>query len=136
MKANTVVWEIGKLSVPVWLPEIDQMIPSDPVFAGISTPPRRLSGMINVSSRLLKQQASLDLVRVLVSGLSRQLGSFLDQTCLYGSGSADNQPQGLVGLAGVQSITIDPVNLHPSFCAAEKLIKDQNIEMSSYGVLA
>jgi HK97 family phage major capsid protein len=90
---------------------------------------RRISAMINVSAQLLKQQASPDLDRILTSDLSRQLGSFLDQACLYGSGSANNQPQGLVGLAGVQSIAIDPANLWPSLCAGEKLIEDQNVEM-------
>jgi|SRR6516162_4047543 hypothetical protein len=54
---------------------------------------------------------------------------------LYGTGSANNHPQGLVGLAGVQSIAIDPANLHPSFCAGEKLIEDANFEMTSYGVI-
>ena len=92
--------------------------------------------MINVSSQLLKQQASPDLDRILTSDLSRQLGSFLDRACLYGSGGANFQPQGLVGLTGVQSITIDEANLHPTFCAAEKLIADQNVNMDNYAVLA
>jgi hypothetical protein len=54
---------------------------------------------------------------------------------LYGTGLANNQPQGLVGLPGIQTVAIDPANLHPSFCAGEKLIEDQNVEMDSYGVL-
>src|SRR6516164_2606496 len=57
----------------------------------------------------------------------------LKQLCA--TGSANSQPQGSVGLAGVQSTAIDPANLHPSFCVGEKLIEDANVEMTSYGVL-
>jgi len=91
--------------------------------------------MINISKQLLLQQASPDLDKILVSDLSRELGIFLDQACLYGSGSANYQPQGLAGLAGVQAITIDPANLHSSFCMAEKLIADCNVAMDFYAVL-
>jgi hypothetical protein len=34
-----------------------------------------------------------------------------------------------------QGVAVDPANLHPSFCAIEKLIEDANVNMDSYGVL-
>lgn len=47
-----------------------------------------------------------------------------------------NQPLGLINVAGVhQGFAIDPANLHPSFCAIEKLVEDANVDMTSYGVL-
>jgi hypothetical protein len=52
------------------------------------------------------------------------------------AGPAANQPLGLINVAGVhQGAAIDPANLHPSFCAIEKLIEDANVDMSNYGVL-
>jgi hypothetical protein len=72
----------------------------------------------------------------LVSDLSRQLASYLDQVALYGTGSAANQPQGLIGTAGVpQGVTIDPANLHPSFCAVEAQAEAANVDMTNYGVI-
>ena len=55
---------------------------------------------------------------------------------MYGTGAAGNQPLGLINVAGVnQAVAIDPANLHPSFCAVEKLIEDANVDMTNYGVL-
>jgi len=71
----------------------------------------------------------------LVSDISRQLASYLDQSALYGGGSAANQPQGLLNMSGVaQGVAIDPANLHPSFCAVEALVEAANVSMDSYGV--
>jgi hypothetical protein len=39
-------------------------------------------------------------------------------------------------LPGVnQAVAIDPANLHPSFCAVEKLIEGANVDTTNYGVL-
>jgi len=71
----------------------------------------------------------------LISDLSRQLASHLDQSELYGGGSAANQPTGLINVPGVpQNVAIDPANLHPSFCAVEAQIEASNISLDSYGV--
>jgi hypothetical protein len=34
LRGNVVLWSIGQLPVPQWLPEIGMLTPSDPVFAG------------------------------------------------------------------------------------------------------
>jgi hypothetical protein len=67
---------------------------------------------------------------------TRQLATYLDQVALYGGGPAQNQPTGLINVAGVnQGVAIDPPDLHPSFCAVEKLVEDANVSMDNYGVL-
>jgi hypothetical protein len=64
---------IQQLPVPVWLPEIGMVTPTDPVFAGVSLTPKRISGMLTVSRQLLIQQAGPELDRILINDLSRQL---------------------------------------------------------------
>jgi hypothetical protein len=65
----------------------------------------------------------------------RQLSSVLDQSALYG-GPAANQPTGLINTLGVNhGVTIDPANLHPSFCAVEELVETTGVSMDSYGVI-
>jgi hypothetical protein len=91
--------------------------------------------MIVLSGQLLRQ-APPDLDKILISDISRQLGSYLDQVALYGSGATGNQPTGLLNLPGVtQGVVIDPADPHSSFCDLEQQIEDTNIEMDSYGVL-
>jgi len=68
------------------------LTPTDPVFAGYSVSPKRISGMLVVSQLLLWQQTEPELnkslARLLINDLSRQLASYLDQCGLYG----DRQP--------------------------------------------
>jgi hypothetical protein len=80
------LWEIGQLPVPEWLPELGMITPSDPLFAGYPVSPKRISGLINISTQLLKQQTGPELDRILISDISRQLASYLDAAALYGTG--------------------------------------------------
>jgi Phage capsid family len=110
--------------------------PTDPLFAGYPVSPKRISGLINISSQLLKQQTSPELDRILISDVSRQLPSYLDQVALYGTGPSGNQPLGLTGVPGVnQAFPIDSADLHGSFCALEAQIEAANVDMTNYGVL-
>jgi hypothetical protein len=70
------------MAVPQWLPEIGMVTSTDPVFAGYSVSPKRLSGMLTVSRQLLIQQPGPELDRILISDISRQLASYLDQVAL------------------------------------------------------
>ena len=117
LRENVTLWEISPLQVPQWLPEIGQITPSDPGFAGPQLKPTRISSETIVSRQLLVQQADDTLSRILVNDLSRQLGSFLDQSALFGAGAASNQPTGLVSTTGVVALTLT-ADL-PSFAAAE-----------------
>jgi hypothetical protein len=135
LSRNCNLWAIGALPVPQWLPELGMVTPSDPVFERHPVSPKRISAMIVVSAQLLRQ-APPDLDVILISDISRQLGSYLDQAALYGTGVANNQTLGLVGVAGVnQNVPIDPADPHSSFCNLEELIENANVEMDSYGVL-
>jgi hypothetical protein len=92
--------------------------------------------MLTVSRQLLVQQTGPELDRILISDLSRQLDSFLDQVALYGTGPSGNQPLGLVGVPGVsQGFAISATDPHNSFCALEAQIEAANASMDSYGVL-
>jgi hypothetical protein len=92
--------------------------------------------MLVVSQQLLRQQSGPELDRILISDLSRQLASYLDQCALYGGGAAAHQPTGLVNVPGVpQNVAIDPANLHPSFCKLEAQIEAADVSMDSYGVI-
>lgn len=72
----------------------------------------------------------------MISDISRQLESYLDQCALYGTGGSGNQPLGLTGIAGVnQGVAITPTDLLGSFCAVEQLIEGANVSMDFYGVL-
>jgi Phage capsid family len=134
LRGNTTLWSIGQLPVPQWLPEIGMATSSDPVFAGYSVSPKRISGMLTVSRQLLVQQTGPELDRILISDLSRQLASYLDQCALYGTGSP--QPLGLTGIAGVnQAFPINVSDLHGSFCDLESTIEAANVSMDSYGIL-
>jgi HK97 family phage major capsid protein len=133
LRENVTLWEISPLQVPEWLPEIGQITPSDPGFSGPQLKPVRISAETIVSAQLLRQQSDDTLSRILVNDLSRQLGNYLDQTALYGQGSAANQPQGLTTTTGVQALTL-AADL-PSFEAAEEAIANTNVNMDSYGVL-
>jgi hypothetical protein len=136
LSRNSTLWSIGQLPVPQWLPEIGMIAPSDPVFAGYSVSPKRISGMLVVSNQLLRQQTGPELDRILISDLSRQLASYLDQVALYGTGPTGNQPLGLLNVPGVNmDVAIDTATLHPSFCAVEALIEAADVSMDSYGVI-
>ena len=58
VKARGRRWNIsiGQLPVPLWLPEVGMLTPTDPVFAGHSVSPKRISTMLVVSNQLLRQQ--------------------------------------------------------------------------------
>ena len=136
LSRNSTLWSIGALPAVQWVGEIGMDVSSDPVFAGYAVSPKRISGLLTVIRQLLVQQTGPELDRILIGDLSRQLASRLDQVALYGTGAAGNQPLGLINVAGVnQGVAIDPANLHPSFCAVEKLIEDANVSMDNYGVL-
>jgi Phage capsid family len=112
------------------------LTPTDPVFAGYSVSPKRISPMLVVSNQLLRQQTGPELDRILINDLSRQLASYLDQVALYGGGAAANQPVDLINVPGVpQNVAIDPANLHGSFCALEAQIEAADVSMDSYGVI-
>jgi hypothetical protein len=118
LSRNVNLWQIGQLPVPQWLPELGMVTPTDPLFSGVPTSPKRISGLINISSQLLKQQTGPELDRILLGDISRQLASYLDQVALYGGGPAVNQPTGLINASGVaQGVPIDSADLHGSFCA-------------------
>jgi Phage capsid family len=136
LQGNATLWSIGTLPVPQWLPELGMVAPSDPIFAGYSVSPKRVSAMLVVSNQLLRQQNGPDLERILINDLSRQLGSYLDQCALYGGGPAAHQPTGLVNVPGVaQGVPIDAADLLGSFCALEAQIEAANVSLDSYGVI-
>ena len=136
LQGNATLWSIGALPTPQWLPEVGAIVPSDPAFAGYSVSPKRIGEMLVVSQQLLRQQTGPELGRILISDLSRQLVSYLDQRALYGGGPAANQPTGLINVPGVaQGVAIDPANLHPSFCAVAAQIEVADVDMTSYGVV-
>jgi hypothetical protein len=55
---------------------------------------------------------------------------------LYGTGLTGHQPTGLLNVPGVaQGVTIDPANLHGSFCAVEAQVETANVDMTNYGVI-
>jgi hypothetical protein len=136
LSRNSTLWSIGTLPTPQLLPEIGMIAPSDPVFAGYNVTPKRISGMFVVSRQLLVQQTGPELDRILISDLSRQLASYLDQCALYGGGSAAHQPTGLINVPGVaQGVAISATNPHSSFCTLEAQIEAANVSMDSYGVI-
>lgn len=136
LSRNVNLWSIGALPVPEWLPELGMITPSDPLFVNYPVKPFRISGMINISTQLLRQQSGPELDRILVSDISRQLASYLDAVALYGGGPAANQPTGLLNVAGVNlAVAIDSADLHGSFCSLEALIEAANVDMTNYSVL-
>jgi hypothetical protein len=125
---------IGQLAVPQRSPELGMATPSDPVFAGYSVSPKRISGMRVVSRQLLVQTGP-ELDRILINDISRQLASYLDQSALYG-GPAAHQPTGLINVPGVpQGVAMNATDLHGSFCAVEEQIEAANASMDSYSVI-
>jgi hypothetical protein len=86
LSRSSTLWSIGELPTPQWLPEIDMIAPSEPVFARHNVSPEPISGMLVVSRQLLVQQTGPELDRILIGDLSRQLASYLDQSALYGGG--------------------------------------------------
>jgi hypothetical protein len=56
LSRNINLWEIGQLPTPQWLVEVGQVTPTDPLFAGYPISPKRISGMINVSSQCLRSR--------------------------------------------------------------------------------
>lgn len=136
LSRNVNLWSIGQLPVPEWLPELGMITSTDPLFPNYPVSPKRISGLINVSNQLLRQQTGPELDRILISDISRQLGSYLDQIALYGAGPASNQPTGLINVSGVaQALPITPPNFHASFVAIESQIEAANVDMTNYGVL-
>jgi hypothetical protein len=136
LRGNATLWSIGTLPTPQWLPEIGRVAPSDAVFAGYSVSPKRIGAMLVVSNQLLRQQTGPELDRILISDISRQLASYLDQVALYGGGPAANQPTGLINVPDVnQAFPIDVSDLHGSFCDLESTIEVADVSMDSYGVI-
>jgi hypothetical protein len=135
LSRNTNLWEIGALPTPQWLTELGMVTPTSPLFAGYPVSPKRISGLVNVSQQLLKQQTGPELDRILISDISRQLASYLDQVALYGGGPTANQPTGLINVSGVAQALPITADLHGSFVAIESQIEAANVDMTNYGVL-
>ena len=55
---------------------------------------------------------------------------------MYGGGSAQNHPTGLINVPGVpQNVAMNASDLHGSFCAVEKQIEAADVSLDSCGVI-
>jgi HK97 family phage major capsid protein len=93
---------IDTIPTAAWRAENGAVAESDPAFRRVLATPRSLSFFFKVSRELLADAP--DIQRALLTAISQAFAKALDRTGLRGSGTAP-EPQGLLGLAGVHSVT-------------------------------
>jgi HK97 family phage major capsid protein len=81
--------------------------PADINLTATVMKPKRISGQVIVSRRLLIQSTgAIPLDEFIASQLKTVFASRLDQAALYGRGSAQNEPTGVVSATGSQAVTV------------------------------
>jgi capsid protein len=136
LSGNETLWQVSQLPAPEWIAEVGQVIPTTVVFgAPPLAKPKRLSATVLVSKMLLEQAGpNPPLENLLIADLSRQLGAYVDQVALLGTGPVNNQPTGVKAWAGVPQIpTAAPT--WGLFTQTEATIETQNVSMDSYGII-
>lgn len=93
---------INAIPTAAWRAENGAVAESDPTFRGVVATPRSLAFFFKVSRELLADAP--DIQRALLTAIGQAFAKALDRTGLRGSGVAP-EPMGLLGTAGVHSVT-------------------------------
>jgi hypothetical protein len=89
-----------------WTAENAVVVPADITFTSAKLTPRRITGQVVVSKQLVLQfSGSQSLDQFIASRLKATFASQIDKACLYGQGSAANQPTGILNTSGCNSIS-------------------------------
>ncbi|HAJ02305.1 MAG TPA: phage major capsid protein [Brevundimonas sp.] len=97
---------IAKLTAdptPAWRAEAGAVAASDPTFGAVTLAPKSLAVLVKFSRELL--QDSLNIEAALVNAITQAMALEVDRAGLFGTG-ADNQPQGLVNISGINTFDV------------------------------
>jgi hypothetical protein len=105
--SDVTVYHDSTLPTATWVPEIGTVTEADPGFVASVMSPKRICAQVAISRQLLVQSTGNQaLDEFIASRLRLVFSSRLDQACLYGTGAANNQPQGVISTAGTNSVTV------------------------------
>jgi hypothetical protein len=117
-----------------WLPESRLDHPADINFAATVMKPKRISGPAIVSRRLLMQSTgAIPLDDFSASRLKSVFASRLDQAALYGRGSAQNEPTGVLTATDSQSVTVGNPPIWADLAQMHYLSTDYDADRDSFG---
>jgi hypothetical protein len=96
--------------------------------------PKRVTASIVVSRQLLKQSAdTISLDQFLADKMKLAFASVLDQACLYGTGSANNQPLGVISTPGTNSVTTASPPIWTDLTNMRYLSTNYDADRTSFG---
>jgi HK97 family phage major capsid protein len=87
-----------------WLSEVAPVVAADQAFDQVVLSAKRASGQ-TVFSKSLMAQSSLDVETIVRQDLATILALAIDSAGLYGTGATNNQPLGLFGQTGLNTVT-------------------------------
>jgi hypothetical protein len=128
------VFHDTNLPVSQWTSEVANITPADINFTATVIAAKRLSASVIVSRSLLIQFAgSESLDQFIASRLKVAFASVIDQSCLYGSGAANNQPVGVITATGSQNITVTNPPFWSDLTGLRYAATNYNADLSSFG---
>jgi HK97 family phage major capsid protein len=86
-----------------WTAENAEITASDPTFDAVTLAPKKLACLVKVSRELLED--SVNIGAMLEDAFLGRMSEELDRALLFGSG-ASNQPTGLFGISGINSVSM------------------------------
>jgi Phage capsid family len=106
LKDEVLIFSDPALPTGSWRAENAVVVPADITFRSTKLNPFRVTGQVIVSKQLVLQfGGSQSLDQFIADRLKRSFASQIDKACLYGAGSASNQPTGIINTTGCHSVT-------------------------------
>jgi HK97 family phage major capsid protein len=131
--SDVMVYHDSALPPVNWLPEIGAVVAANPTLTGTVLTPKRICGQVIVSRKLFVQSTgSQPLDDFLASRFKLACSSVLDQACLYGQGSAQNQPLGILNVRGANHVATSTPIVWADLAALRLASSDHDADSSEY----
>jgi HK97 family phage major capsid protein len=109
LTGNVSIPRMTQANTATWAPENAQIARTAPTFDQVESMPHRC-GVVTAYSKQLLAQSAIDVDNVLKDDILRVMGVGLDRAILNGTGSANNQPNGILTV-GANTVGNYNVNL-------------------------
>lgn len=115
-----------------WVAESGAPTESQQAFDQVSMSPKTVGAFTDISRKLLLQ-SSIDIEAFVRNDLATVLALAIDQAAINGTGSGNNQPQGIIGTSGIGSVAGGTNGAAPTFANIVELWSDVAIANADFG---
>lgn len=127
---NVTIPKSGAVITTSWVADGTAPVEVDKTFSDVTMSPKHVAGITEMSRGLIMQ--STPAIEALVrDDLSYAIAAAVDHAIIAGTGAANNQPQGILGRAGVQTVAAVPA-AWADVLAAEQKLRGVNIIPSGW----